>query len=795
MVSNNKDHRRVRLHKGLLLPSLLAAATWLGGAYLLMEYVVDPYNQNQVRQEAQQQGETFAQIVQQQLSERSRRLQAVRAAEIPAFTQLKTAQLLEGSSVQVFTEQQIQVGAGANPTLNFALVDLLKRGQTESLPPLEILRTGKDNSWQLHNVLNLQGAQLLISQPFAILENALNKLDRSQGQIQLIQKFPDAPAQILWRGGQGAGHATRVNLQDSYLRVQFSPSDSFTHRHSLPALWIYLGAGAGTLISLVLLVAFLPKGTKAPWERRDNGTKGGTGTSVPAEDVLQEESAMPQGLASAPSIVADVSRQDGENNTAGKQPAVAMDRSGLNPGINCPQHVFRAYDIRGIAGEEINEPFAYQLGRALGTLAQHAGESILLVGRDGRNSSELLGNCLMEGILDSGCNSINLGLIPSPLLYYACAKGKNTNSGVIVTASHNPAEDNGFKIVLKGRPLAEEKLQGLYQLMQKGPFKQGEGSNRAQEIKDKYIDEILNNVALAGQPHLVVDAGNGAASVLAPRLFEQLGCAVTPIFCEVDGNFPNHPPDPSQPENLQALIDKVAECGADLGVALDGDGDRVTLVSRSGRIAWADQLVMLLARDILGRHPGEPIVFDVKSSRSLAQLVSQYGGRPVMWKTGHAPIKTKMLETKAILGGELSGHIFIRDRWFGFDDGMYAAARILEIMALREQTLDELLDSLPRMESTPEILLPVEEREKFSLVDQLRERGDFAKADINTIDGLRIEFPDGWGLVRASNTTSALTLRFEAENAQALERIRTEVMDQLRRIAPAITVPNWQLVD
>ncbi|WP_299943179.1 phosphomannomutase/phosphoglucomutase [uncultured Microbulbifer sp.] len=795
MVSNKNDHRRVHLHKGLFLPSLLAAVAWLGGAYLLIEYVVDPYNQAQVRQVAQQQGEAFAQIVQQQLSERSRRLQKVHATEIPALTLLKTAQLPEGSSVQVFTEQQIQVGAGANPTLNFALVDLLKRGRTDSRLPLEILRTGKDNSLQLHSALNLHGEQLLISQPFAILENTLNGLDKSRGQIQLIQKFPDAPAQTLWRGGQGVGHATGINLQNSYLRIQFSPSDSFTNRHSLPELWIYLGAGAGLLISLVLLAAFLPRGTKAPWERRGNGAKGGTGKSAPSGNVIQGENPIPQSLASPPSVTADTPRQNGENNTTGKQPPMAVRQSGLNPVINCPQHVFRAYDIRGIAGEEINEPFAYQLGRALGTLAQHAGESILLVGRDGRNSSELLGNCLVEGILDSGCNSINLGLIPSPLLYYACVKGKNTSSGVIVTASHNPAEDNGFKIVLKGRPLAEEKLQGLYQLMQKGPFKQGEGSNREQEIIDKYIDEVLNNVALAGQPHLVVDTGNGAASVLAPRLFEQLGCAVTPIFCEVDGNFPNHPPDPSRPENLQALIDKVTECGADLGVALDGDGDRVTLISRSGRIAWADQLVMLLARDILGRHPGEHIVFDVKSSRSLAQLISQYGGRPVMWKTGHAPMKTKMLETKAILGGELSGHIFIRDRWFGFDDGIYAAARILEIMALREQTLDELLDSLPRMESTPEILLPVEEQEKFSLVDQLREQGDFANADINTIDGLRIEFSDGWGLVRASNTTSALTLRFEAENAEALERIRTQVMDQLRRIAPAITVPNWQLLD
>lgn len=793
MVSNKNNQRNSPLHKGLLLPSLLAAVAWLCGAYLIVEHVIVPHNHTQVAQAAQKQGEAFALAVQQQLIERSRRLQKIGGMQQPAEALLNTAELPEQSRAQIFTSAQIRVGAGTNPSLNFALVDLLKRTRLNAQQPLEILRTGTDNSWQLHNAVNLTSEQLLISQPFAVIESTLDSLDKNLGQIQLTQKFPDGAAQTLWRDGQGGGHTSTVDIHDSYLRVQFSPSSTFTRHHSLPTLWIYLGAGIGLLISMLLLIRFLPRDTRAPWERSNKNAKGKTETREPTlaeQAVLQQEGSL-QSPASAPSIAPQASEQSSQ----GEKASTAANKPEPILGTEFPAHVFRAYDIRGIAGEEINEPFAYQLGRALGTLAQHAGEHILLVGRDGRNSSELLSNCLMEGILDSGCNSIDLGLVPSPLLYYACAKGKNTASGIMVTASHNPAEYNGFKIVLKGRPLAEEKLQGLYQLMKKGPFKDGEGSNREQDIKDKYIDEVFNNVALAGQPHIVVDAGNGATSVLAPRLFEQLGCAVTPLFCEVDGDFPNHPPDPSRPENLQALTDKVAETGADLGVALDGDGDRVTLISSSGRIAWADQLVMLLARDILGRHPGENIVFDVKSSRSLAQLVSQYGGRPVMWKTGHAPMKTKMLETKAILGGELSGHIFIKDRWFGFDDGIYAAARILEIMALREQNLDELLDTLPKMHSTPEILLPVAEQEKFALIEQLREQGSFANADINTIDGLRIEFTDGWGLVRASNTTSALTLRFEAENEEALERIRKQVMDQLKQIDPTITVPNWQLLD
>ncbi|WP_299585176.1 phosphomannomutase/phosphoglucomutase [uncultured Microbulbifer sp.] len=793
MASNKKIQGDTLLHKGLLLPSLLAAVAWLCGAYLIIEHIVSPYNQAQVQAAAQVQGAAFAQSVNARLSERARQLQRIEESGQTVENLLQTAQWPEQSRTQVFSTPQVRVGAGANPTLNFALVDLLKRARQGAQQPLEILRTGIDNSWQLHNVMNLAGEQLLVSQPFRILQRFLEALDKSHGQIQLIQKFPDAAEQTLWRSGQGSGFNSSVALQNSYLRVQFSPSSAFTQQHSLPLLWIYLAAGAGLLLTLLLLIRFLPRDRRAPWERSQRDAKA-SGEKLPVPSDPLEGEALPEGLASAPSIAPEAPPQGVDSRAAENAPeASGKPRHPLTPEF--PLQVFRAYDIRGIAGDELDEPFAYQLGRALGTLAQHAGEKILLVGRDGRNSSALLSSCLKEGILDSGCNSIDLGLVPSPLLYYACAKGKNTSSGVMVTASHNPAEYNGFKIVLKGRPLAEEKLQGLHQLMQQGPFQSGEGSNREQDITDKYIDEIFNNVALAGQPHLVVDAGNGATSALAPRLFEQLGCAVTPLFCEVDGDFPNHPPDPSRPENLKALIDKVAETGADLGVALDGDGDRVTLISCSGRIAWADQLVMLLARDILGRHPGENIVFDVKSSRSLEQLVSQYGGRPVMWKTGHAPMKTKMLETKAILGGELSGHIFIRDRWFGFDDGIYAAARLLEIMALREQSLDELLDSLPTMESTPEILLPVDEQEKFSLIEQLREQGDFANADINTIDGLRIEFSDGWGLVRASNTTSALTLRFEAENKEALERIRQIVMEQLKKIAPTVVVPNWELLD
>lgn len=787
-MSSPKKHRQSLIHSGLLLPALLAAAAWLGGAYIIERNIISPRSAAQVDEAARRQSGEYAAELGRYFSARNRQLDGV-GRNGHTSVELRKNDALPQASAQFFTDGEIRVGAGKNPSLNFALVDLLKRSRSESPQAAEFLRTSADDGWQLHSAVARPGGLLLITQPFAAFEKVLKKFDSGDGTVAVVQKFPDGPPQTLWRAGQGSGNRTSAAVEGSYLTVQFQPSAAFARRHGLEAHWCYIAAALGLLVSLLLLLRFLPRNTPAPWERGKSKMERHKGEGKPDDPKPEpaqirpppeQREPLPQ-RAAAPSA-----REEPE--------AEAATKSRPPLGTDFPGHVFRAYDIRGIADSEINEPFAYQLGRALGTLALHADEKILLVGRDGRNSSELLSNCLIEGVLDSGCNSVNLGLVPSPLLYYACTRSKNTSSGVMVTASHNPADYNGFKIVLGGRPLAGDKLSGLHPLMQKGPFKSGQGSNREQDVRENYIEQIYNDVALAGQPHLVVDAGNGATSLLAPRLFEQLGCAVTPLFCEIDGNFPNHPPDPSRPENLQALIEKVAETGADLGVALDGDGDRVTLISSSGRIAWADQLVMLLARDILARNPGADVVFDVKSSRALGQLVNQYGGRPIMWKTGHAPMKTKMLETGALLGGELSGHIFIKDRWFGFDDGIYAAARILEIMALREQSLDELLDSLPQLVSTPEILLPVEEGEKFALIQQLKNTGDFDAADINTIDGLRIEYADGWGLVRASNTGAALTLRFEAESGEALERIRKRVMAELKKIDPELAVPDWQIV-
>ncbi|WP_240914016.1 phosphomannomutase/phosphoglucomutase [Microbulbifer sp. SH-1] len=780
--SANQSARKPLWHSSLTLPALFAAAVWLGGSHLLMTKVIEGRNTDSVQRAAQQVADNHALQLQQFFAQRLQQLRGLKPLRKSSIR--STAGEPSQASLQFFTPEQLHVGAG-QPPLNFALVDLLKRSREEGNPKPEFLRDDR-NQWQLYSARAEADGALLVSQPFDVFERALRQLDLSAGAIQINQQFPDGPARSLWNspaeGSEVQSAAASAAVPGTYLKIVFTPSSAFAANHSIPAGLVYGIALLGLLGSLFGLWKLMPAdGGAAPWEKAARGSRAPTKAGLRKEDLQKTPAAsetVSTAVATAPAPAAPQAEEP--------------DRGDLmrTPSTEIPAHVFRAYDIRGVAGEEINEPFAYQLGRALGSIAKQSGQDVLLVGRDGRNSSELLRDCLIEGILESGCDTVDLGLVPSPLLYFACARSKNANSGVMVTASHNPAEYNGFKIVMKGRPLAEEKLQKLRAMMQTIQFASGQGSHNFQDVSGLYIDEIFNDVALAGQPRIVIDAGNGATSELAPELFEQLGCQVETLYCEIDGNFPNHAPDPSRPENLQDLIQKVKAEGADLGIALDGDGDRVTLITGSGRIVWADQLVMLLARDILARNPGSDIVFDVKSTRALANLVTQYGGRPIMWKTGHSPMKTKMLETGAALGGELSGHIFIKDRWYGFDDGIYAAARILEIMALREQSLDELLDSLPHMVNTPEILLPVPENAKFALIDRLRKEAKFEHADLNTIDGLRIEFADGWGLVRASNTSAALTLRFEADNEAALARIRALVAAQLHKLDPALALPQ-----
>lgn len=453
-----------------------------------------------------------------------------------------------------------------------------------------------------------------------------------------------------------------------------------------------------------------------------------------------------------------------------------------------PDSIFRAYDIRGVVPETLTAETAYWVGRAIGSESLAKGEPNVSVGRDGRLSGPELVERLIQGVADSGCHVSDVGLVPTPALYYA-ANVLAGKSGVMLTGSHNPSNYNGFKIVIAGDTLANEQIQALHTRLKTNDLTHGEGSIARVEILERYFSQIVGDIKLAKRLKVVVDCGNGAAGVIAPQLIEALNCEVIPLFCEVDGNFPNHHPDPGKPENLVDLIAKVKEVQADLGLAFDGDGDRVGVVTNTGTMVFPDRLLMLFAQDVLVRNPAAEIIFDVKCTRRLTPLIKEYGGRPLMWKTGHSLIKKKMKETGALLAGEMSGHIFFKERWFGFDDGIYSAARLLEILSKQQSTAEELFETFPNDISTPEINIDVTDESKFSIIDALHDAQWGEAAELTSIDGVRVDYPHGWGLVRASNTTPVLVLRFEADTEAELQRIKDVFHAQLKRVAPDLQLP------
>ena len=445
--------------------------------------------------------------------------------------------------------------------------------------------------------------------------------------------------------------------------------------------------------------------------------------------------------------------------------------------------IFKAYDIRGIVPASVNEAMAEALGRAFGTVAMGQGERCVAVGRDGRLSGPALVAALVRGLMATGLEVIDVGMVTTPMLYFAAST--LCKSGIQVTGSHNPKDYNGFKMVMAGRAIHGDDIQALRHIMQDERWVlQTGGRVRAEDVSDDYRDRIVGDVKLARAMKIVVDSGNGIAGASAPAILRALGCEVTELFSEVDGNFPNHHPDPSKPENLRELIQALQEGDAELGLAFDGDGDRLGIVTKDGQTIYPDRQMMLFAQDVLSRVPGGTIVFDVKCSQRLAPAIEAAGGQALMFKTGHSLIKAKMKEIDSPLGGEMSGHIFFKERWFGFDDGTYAGARMLEILS-RSIDANAVLHALPTSFSTPEINVACAEGEPHVLVAQLVASAVFAApAKVNTIDGLRVDWPDGFGLIRASNTTPVLVLRFEGHTTQALHRIEAEMLTLLRTVKP-----------
>lgn len=443
----------------------------------------------------------------------------------------------------------------------------------------------------------------------------------------------------------------------------------------------------------------------------------------------------------------------------------------LESADSIPASIFRAYDIRGIAGEQLHADSVRQISQAIGSEALACGIKTLLVGCDGRLSSPELSAALVAGLLSTGCDVINLGQIPTPLLYFATHTSGCT-SGVMLTASHNPAQYNGLKIVFNRASLPASQIRALHTRLLEGALTMGAGSYSERDIVPAYLENVRSRITLKRPLKVVIDCANAVAGKVAPPLFAALGCDIVPLFCELDGRFPNHDPDPTVPANLRSLAEQVVATGADLGLAFDGDADRIAVVTDRGEIIAADRLLMLLVQDIAKDYPGAPIIFDVKCSKRLPALIQSLGLVPVMHRSGHSYMKQKMQETQAPLGGEFAAHIFLKDRWYGFDDGLYAGARVVEILSRHRESAQVLFDGLVTDVSTPEISVPVAEDRKFGLMDRIVAAASFPDATLITIDGLRVEFADGWGLVRASNTSPALLLRFEAQSAQALASIQ-----------------------
>jgi phosphomannomutase / phosphoglucomutase len=464
---------------------------------------------------------------------------------------------------------------------------------------------------------------------------------------------------------------------------------------------------------------------------------------------------------------------------------VTEDNSPLAMGLSLEPEIFRSYDIRGITTTNLTEEVVYWIGRAFAAEARERGQGRAAIGRDGRHSSAPLAQSLTRGLAEGGLDVLDIGEVPTPVLYYA-TYALDTGTGIMITGSHNPPEYNGLKMVMAGETLAEDRIQALRARIEENRLSDGDGDVERIDIGAQYIDRIVDDVVVAQPLKVVVDCGNGVAGTLAPELIRQLGCEVIPLYCDVDGDFPNHHPDPAEPENLQDLITVVRAEGADLGLAFDGDGDRLGVITPRGEIIWPDKLLMLYAQDIVGRNPGADIIYDVKCSRHLNGLISDLGGRPIMWKTGHSHIKAKLKETGALLAGEFSGHIVFGERWYGFDDALYAAARLLEILGSAGQNADELFAQFPVTWSTPELKIKTTEKAKFEIMQRLVIDGDFGDGTLTTIDGVRVDYPDGWGLIRPSNTSPVLSLRFEADSADSLERIQTLFQRQLTAIDPEL---------
>ena len=703
-------------------------------------------------------------------------------------------QLAYAQSVTLITREQLRArtlsiqNAGAKASestavsngsaLSFILIDMVNRLDIYDVIAVEVAKNVVTGQWQLHKIISVENQQLerlgIFYATYSLegLEEVIQPYI-DLGKVVLTQSINNQPPlQFLSMGKGDSEYSQKIkNIKNSDWQLTYQPSRALFNQSSTIPLWFWILAVLSfALVSIFIWVLsrdWVPVSVSHLHESLSNNL-----LRDKENKIEQHTSSVCSSSDASQAIKAD-SFTDGTLSPDEEQANLVND--------NFPHHIFRAYDIRGLAHSELNHDLMYAIGQAVATEVLAAGEQAMVLGYDARTHSVEFYQCAMRGIISTGCDVIDIGLVPTPLMNFTACQHTLTNSGMIITASHNPADYNGCKMVVNGETLVDEQIQALKNRIVNNDVISAntKGATVNEDHSQAYIDYIVGDVAVMGDWRIVIDAANGASSELAPRLLRALNCHISPLFCDFDGTFPNHDPDPSVAENLTALIEKVKTENADMGFALDGDGDRLIVVTRQGDIIWPDQLLILFAQDVVARNPGSDVVFDIKSTHLLNRTIAEYGGRPVMWKTGHSHIKAKMKETQALLGGEFSGHIFFKERWFGFDDGLYAAVRLLEILTLTGQSFETLVSTLPTTLSTPEIKITVPDRDKFTLVNTIIEQANFDQGKLITIDGLRVDFAQGWGLVRASNTAPALTLRFEAENDAALNTIQQQFQQAL----------------
>ena len=740
-----------------------------------------------------------------------------------------------------------EIDMQASPPLGYAALTQIGVAELgEQVPPIEVhlLNTPQQHVNIVRRVMDPAGSgvvgYIMLSLSNDILQGILDSLHELSGYIELQQSgVKGVPVKVATSGDQAlkAGDAERVlNIGDSRWLVAYWPAVSgvvYLGNLSIWALGAFLSA-ATVIIALIMVLfrrlnnalrldqasmATLVKDYRDGRVRREypvglaemretvefmtqlagGGLSHKAGVVAPRERDEAPEPGNTQapdtGIAEEGAIVPDMK----EGVAADYNSAIPSDnliveedpldkKPDIEGEVSIDASIFRAYDIRGVVDQTLTIAAVKLIGSAIGSETLQRGRDTIVVGRDGRLSGPELSGALIEGITETGCNVKDIGCVPTPVLYFA-THYLDTHSGVVVTGSHNPPDYNGLKIVIDGETLSGESIQQLRERIEARNFISGQGRVDTLDIVPDYIERVCGDVTVDKPLKVVVDCGNGVAGGVVPKLLNKLGCIVTELFCEVDGNFPNHHPDPSKPENLKDLINAVAANQADIGLAFDGDGDRLGVVTSDGTIVWPDRVLMLYAMDILKRNPGGQIIYDVKCTRHLDTVIREHGGNPLMWKTGHSFIKAKIKETGALLAGEMSGHIFINERWYGFDDALYASARLLEILGKDERSTTEIFASLPDNVNTPELNVAMQEGEPQVFIKKLLENAHFDDATISTIDGLRADYDDGWGLVRASNTTPVLVLRFEADNDEALKRIMGEFRRVMQQVDAGLALP------